>query len=644
MAKRIAYSYIRFSSAEQRKGDSLRRQTALSEEYAAANNLTLDDTLSLLDLGVSAYKGANRTEGALKRFLDAVETGRVKPGSWLLVESLDRLSRDTLDNALTLFLQLLQSGITVVTLGDLKVFNKKSVASNSTDLILSLLIFARANEESETKSKRIRAAGAKKLAEARDDGKPMGGNLPAWIKLSRDKSHYLVREDRVAIVQRIYDRASSSSMGGWAIARELTQEGVPPFGNATHWHLSSVHRILTNRAVLGEYGPKIKVDGRQVDNGEPILNYYPQIIPAKQFTEVQKARLGREQTLRGRKGKAFTNLLQGLAKCNCGASLRYNPHGKTKQSYLVCSLARGSTGRCPHVGFRYPAVEAAILSSLTELNWKSLIAKSQPNHKARTAILESRLIVLRDGLKASQDKLSALVEAIGTRSSKLKTLVEAVAQSEKEAVTKASELEEAAEALQEHHRDTEKANETASSFTSAVDLLASVTNPPDLYALRSKVHHLLTQLLSELFVCEFPKDDAQRERAILELLPAEKQNFFATKSREKILVVRYRLKEDVLQMKARIILINTTTSQVASFIEAVPRPTADKPQKAATERPQIPDEWIAALPASVRKGSLREQLMHLPEEQWHAVISSAEDGTETFYQTLQPSPWLKRTD
>lgn len=38
----IAYSYIRFSSAEQSKGDSKSRQTTASEEYAQDHGLTID--------------------------------------------------------------------------------------------------------------------------------------------------------------------------------------------------------------------------------------------------------------------------------------------------------------------------------------------------------------------------------------------------------------------------------------------------------------------------------------------------------------------------------------------------------------------------------------------------------------------------
>nr|WP_290095175.1 recombinase family protein [uncultured Escherichia sp.] len=47
-----AYSYIRFSSKKQEQGDSVRRQIALAEHYAHANNLILSDK-NFQDLGIS---------------------------------------------------------------------------------------------------------------------------------------------------------------------------------------------------------------------------------------------------------------------------------------------------------------------------------------------------------------------------------------------------------------------------------------------------------------------------------------------------------------------------------------------------------------------------------------------------------------
>jgi DNA invertase Pin-like site-specific DNA recombinase len=51
-----AYSYLRFSTPEQMKGDSFRRQTELTRQYAEENGLELDDSLSFYDLGVSPFE------------------------------------------------------------------------------------------------------------------------------------------------------------------------------------------------------------------------------------------------------------------------------------------------------------------------------------------------------------------------------------------------------------------------------------------------------------------------------------------------------------------------------------------------------------------------------------------------------------
>ncbi len=61
----LCYSYIRFSTPEQIKGDSLRRQLEDTEKFAKDNGLYLDDSLTIKDLGVSAYKGRHKTHGAL---------------------------------------------------------------------------------------------------------------------------------------------------------------------------------------------------------------------------------------------------------------------------------------------------------------------------------------------------------------------------------------------------------------------------------------------------------------------------------------------------------------------------------------------------------------------------------------------------
>src|SRR4051794_27885071 len=112
----LAYSYLRMSTAQQASGDSVRRQTAARNAYLEKHGLQLPDAFE--DLGVSAHRGRHRTHGALSRFLALVNSGRVSRGSILLIEDIDRLSREPVIEAFGLFSGLLMAGIKIVTLNN----------------------------------------------------------------------------------------------------------------------------------------------------------------------------------------------------------------------------------------------------------------------------------------------------------------------------------------------------------------------------------------------------------------------------------------------------------------------------------------------------------------------------------------------
>src|ERR1700722_7767005 len=76
----LAYSYLRFSSSEQRKGNSFDRQIRGRDHYIAKKGLTLDSSFIIEDAGVSAFRGVTAATGALRVFLDACEQKRIRPG------------------------------------------------------------------------------------------------------------------------------------------------------------------------------------------------------------------------------------------------------------------------------------------------------------------------------------------------------------------------------------------------------------------------------------------------------------------------------------------------------------------------------------------------------------------------------------
>src|SRR5262249_47669312 len=148
VSMRRAYSYVRFSTPEQLKGDSLRRQTNLSAGYCQRNNLLLDDSLNLRDLGVSAFRGDNVETGALSGFLDAVRRGRVPQESVLIVENLDRLTRDEIGKALSLFISILDAGVHIVTLRPEVEYTKQSINDIATIMQAVLQLFLGHEESS----------------------------------------------------------------------------------------------------------------------------------------------------------------------------------------------------------------------------------------------------------------------------------------------------------------------------------------------------------------------------------------------------------------------------------------------------------------------------------------------------------------
>ena len=183
------YSYVRWSSDKQTGNSSLERQTRKSKEYAARNGL---EWAELRDEAVSAYRGANWDEkkSALGGFIGAVKSGLVPSDSWLYVESLDRLSRQNVLDATEWFISVLKLGITIVTGLDEHVYNRESIAANATGLMMSIMLFARANEESETKSKRV-VSHTKLLIERHKEGKPAtiksAGSHVWWIDSTGDE-------------------------------------------------------------------------------------------------------------------------------------------------------------------------------------------------------------------------------------------------------------------------------------------------------------------------------------------------------------------------------------------------------------------------------------------------------------------------
>ena len=393
----LSYSYLRFSTPEQAKGDSRRRQLSLAEEYARRHGLQLDTNLNFRDLGVSAFRGKNAKEGRLRAFLDAVEHGLVPPDSYLLIESLDRLSRDRILEAQGLFLQIVSAGVTIVTLIDQRSYSRESLNANPTDLIISLVIMMRANEESSTKSSRLRAAAAA----VRDDPNVCfhGGGCPGWLKPNSTRTGYDVITERAQVVRRIF-REAVAGRGLQMIARDLNREAVPLFGRGNQrgklWQRALIRHLLYTPLVVGNYTPH----RGEVVNGKlrfmPTATkhgYYPVIVDRNdwEYLKARREAWSEHYKCGKRDVTLVANVLSRLCKCpKCGRPMVLMRDDNPDHRYLVC-MAWREARQCSNEWVRYPEIEAVFIQDIEHF----IRSCPQPRMHAETRRALLRNIKLR---------------------------------------------------------------------------------------------------------------------------------------------------------------------------------------------------------------------------------------------------------
>ena len=283
--KRIAYSYIRYSSSAQSDGDSFRRQMDKPLKFCTQNGLQLSDT-RYEDLGVSGYTGENFESGALAKFVEDVKRGRVKQGSVLLVENWDRFSRLEALEAYNKLGEILKLGVEVVTLSDGKFYTTKNHGEFMT-LITSLLEMERAHGESKRKSELVQKALDRKRHLAMAGETILTTRCPLWMRVRADKKGFELIPERAQVAHRII-RLIQEGKGKREIARMLNAEKVPTWGDrdesAKEWHESNILYLTKSRALMGALHLDQK---KQKDTVEMIRGYYPALIDEKTWQSIQ---------------------------------------------------------------------------------------------------------------------------------------------------------------------------------------------------------------------------------------------------------------------------------------------------------------------------------------------------------------------
>jgi DNA invertase Pin-like site-specific DNA recombinase len=393
-----AYSYVRFSTPEQRQGNSLKRQTEATAAWCKRNGVVLDTALTLRDLGVSAFKGKHRDDkNALGEFLRLARQGRIPAGSYLVIENLDRLSREDERTALRLWMDILDCKIHIVQLKPETVFRHDK--SDMIDIMRAIIELSRGHSESARKSERNGAAWAEKIRRVQageaqkksnviaEGSRVYSKQLPAWVE-ERDGLPVLIPE-RAEVVRRIFLMA----LGGCGVAmivKRLTEEGVPPFGKRERhkyvteegeavecwraapggrygsgkWVRAYVAKILKDRRAVGEFQPC--GTGRK-PSGRPIKSYYPPVVSEEEFDAVAGGLEDRRQPRRRGRPAKHVNLFSGLIyDARNPDDTFFTGYSRGRQVLVNTAGAERQGPR--YVSFPADVFERAVLSLLREID------------------------------------------------------------------------------------------------------------------------------------------------------------------------------------------------------------------------------------------------------------------------------------
>jgi len=394
-------------------GDSYRRQWEAAQAYASREGLELDQDLTFHDIGVSAFRGRNAEKGKLALFRRAVEDGVILPGSYLLVEDFDRLSRLDPWDAYPIFQELVNSGINIVTLKDGRIWNTKEIRGNPLRLMEPLFAMWQAHQESEKKGRRIAAVFENKrqrIQAGETLAKPYKHG-PAWLRWDPERHEFALVPDRAEIVRDIFRRVEE----GWSpdrVARWLNQRDVNAWGDgkrkAAFWRGSYIRKIITNRAAVGTLTMRTRVQQENTARRrEKVVGtkdaYFPAVVDQEVFDRIA-ARMT-SLAPRGRNAHAeVISAVAGVAKCShcAGSVIRVS---KGDCVYLVCSRAHAKGG-CKYQAVHYSDVERALRDNAEAIFEAAPRGRDTTDIDIEIASCDEHLSWLKDTAKALVEELA----------------------------------------------------------------------------------------------------------------------------------------------------------------------------------------------------------------------------------------------
>ena len=438
MPKPRAYSYARVSSRLQLKGGGLERQLAMARKWCVENDHELDEDFELVDPGRSAFKGDHLRDGVLGQLLEMFQAHRIPSGSVLLIEAVDRLSRqEPLDALQDVFLALAKAGAVIVDLEDGQRYSRETLNADPLALVKLALRIQAAHDYSRRLSRRVGEHWSQARARYRSGdtlargGK--GGRKPYWVSLSADEKRWELNE-HADTVRRIVDLLQMN--GATQAAQQLNALGICTSTGA-RWSKNSVLRIAHDPAICGalvlgrrahadahaamrrwEVSPRLGPPPEVPPKVETVSGYWPPAVTEEVFDRLQRSLKQRwyEPASKGQR-REVSSFLRGLACCQHGSPMSVqlsmrNPNG-SDYAYLRCSRRRSGPGcQCSGRGWRVDQLQAHVCFRLGRAAIGIGLQRPDDDRRQRLQQLEQRTQEAQGLIRSAELRLNRARQAM----------------------------------------------------------------------------------------------------------------------------------------------------------------------------------------------------------------------------------------
>jgi DNA invertase Pin-like site-specific DNA recombinase len=388
--------------------------------------------LQVADEGRSAYRGDNIHTGNLGKLTKRLLAGEIDPAlTIIIVEELDRLSRQDALTILAWMTPLLQAGVSFGIANDDEIIDLQLMTNDMGRFMMWLMKVFGNNAESTKKANRLASAWTQKRKRLRaGETVVVNHRHPQWIEVAEgaEGKEYRLIANRVRLVREIF-ALHKQGFGKGAIAKIFNQRGLGdpdyetwPLGKrkAKAWSSTYVGRILHGPAVLGWWQPHSgKRSGKRQPLGKPIL-LYPPAVPQSEFDRVNDPAERRERMSQG-KGRAISNLLGTKARCAlCGGQMtplgssrtRINRDGSKSQHYFLYCHNTKVARTCKHTrGWTYARFVEPLLDHLLT---KAMDDQHFSAHDDTTHLHEGEVIHLRRQIDEATKGAQRLAKLIRT--------------------------------------------------------------------------------------------------------------------------------------------------------------------------------------------------------------------------------------